>query len=120
MTVPSNRVHDTFRRRNYGKVDAPDNTKSATDNFHIDRSRLGVHDEYDPDAPNDWGGKGRYVPAPNSIMDNVRGSMGGIGACSSYKNVNDPAEPTKTEGECCVPSPYGRSAKNPLTRTKGD
>ena len=119
MTIPSNRVHDTFRRRQYGNVEAPDNTKSATDNFHIDRSRLGVHDEYDPEVANEWGGKGKYVPKPNSIMDNVRGSMGGIGACSSYKNVNEPKEPTPTEGGCC-PSPYGSSARNPLTRKKGD
>jgi hypothetical protein len=119
MTIPSNRVSDTFRNRNYGKIEAPQNTKSATDNFHIDRSRLGVHDEFDPEVANDWGGKGKYVLKPNSIMDNVRGAMGGIGARSSYKSVHEPAEPTCTESPCC-PSPYGSSARNPLTRTKGD
>lgn len=120
MTISNNRVHDVFRRRPYGNVEAPANSKPATDNFHIDRSRLGVHDEFDPEEPNDWGGKGKYVPKPNSIMDNVRGAMGGIGYRSSYKSVHEPAEPTRTQGECCAPSPYGRSAQNPLTRTKGD
>ena len=121
MKHPSEQVTDVFRRRNYGKVEACDNTKSATDsNFYIDRSRLGVHDEYDPEAKNEWGGTGKFVPKPNSIMDNVRGAMGGIGYKSSYRSVHEPAEVTCTEGPACCPSPYGRDAKNPLTRTKGD
>ena len=46
--------------------------------------------------------------------------MGGIGYKSSYRNTNDPVEVTSTEGPGCCPSPYGRDAKNPLTRLKGD
>jgi hypothetical protein len=117
---PSERVTDVFRRKSFGKVDAPANSKPATDNFHIDRARLGMHEEYDPEVKNDWGGTGKYVPKPNSIMDNVRGAMGGIGYKSSYRNTNDPVEVTSTEGPGCCPSPYGRDAKNPLTRLKGD
>jgi hypothetical protein len=120
MTIPSERVKDTFRSRNYGKVQVPTNSKPATDSFHVDRSRLGVHDEYDPEAPNDWGGKGKYVPVQNSIMDNVRGAMGGIGARSSFKSVHEPADPTKTEGPapCCYEGP--RPDSNPLMKRKGD
>lgn len=120
MANPSERVHDVFRNRNAGNVEIQTNSKPATDNFHIDRARLGTHEEYDPEAPNDWGGHGKFVPKPNSIMDNVRGAMGGIGVVSSYKNVHEPAEPTHSETGCC-PSPYyGSSARNPLMRKKGD
>ena len=57
--TPSNRVTDVFRRKNYGKVDASANSKSATDDFHIDRSRLGTHEEYNPSIANEWGGTGK-------------------------------------------------------------
>jgi len=121
MTQPSDRVHDVFRRKSGGKVDISTNSKSATDNFHIDRARLGTHEEYDPAEPNEWGGTGKYVQKPNSIMDNCRGAMGGIGYKSSYRSVHEPAEPTDTEGPgACCPSPFGVYAKNPLTRIKGD
>lgn len=120
MAKPSEQVHDTFRPRSIGfDSTMPFNSKPATDNFHVDRSRLGVHDEYDPEAPNDWGGKGKTVEVPNSIMDNIRGAMGGLGARSSFKKVEDPRAPTKTEGPtpCCYePRPEG----NPLMRRKGD
>lgn len=121
MANPSEQVRDTFRTRNAGNVEIQNNSKPATDNFHIDRARLGVHEEYDPDVPNDWGGKGKVVPKTNSIMDNVRGAMGGCGAVSSFRSVHDPKDPTCTESPCC-PSPYsyGSSARNPLTRKKGD
>jgi hypothetical protein len=117
---PSNRVTDVFRRKNYGKVDAPANSKAATSDFFIDRSRLGTHEEYDPSVANEWGGTGRYIQKPNSIMDNVRGAMGGIGYKSSYRSVHEPAEPTSTEGPGCCSTPFGRDAKNPLTRLRGD
>lgn len=121
MAHPSERVHDEFRSRSIGKGGtAPFNSKPATDNFHVDRSRLGHHDEWDPDAKNDYGGTGKYVPVHNSIMDNVRGAMGGIGARSSFKCVDDPDKPTKTEGDvpCCGYESRPRS--NPLMRRKGD
>lgn len=116
-----NNVHDTFRRRNAGKVEAPFNSKPATDDFHVDRSRLGFHEEWDPEARSDYGGKGKYVPVANSIMDNVRGAMGGIGAHASFRSVHELAEPTKTEGDapCCTSDGY-RPRSNPLMRRKGD
>jgi hypothetical protein len=120
MTIPSERVHDVFRRKSGGKVSMSTNSKPATDNFHIDRSRLGVHEEYDPDVPNDWGGTGKYVEAPNSIMDNVRGAVGGICAKSSYKSVHEPAAPTS--GPNSVPCCAGeyRPENQPILRRRGD
>ena len=120
MSCPSDRVTDVFRPRSGGKTEILTNSKPATDDFHIDRARLGTHPEWDENEPNDWGGKGKSVERPNSIMDNCRGAMGGIGYKSSYRSVHAPAKPTNTEGPCCPPSPYGRDAENPLTRLKGD
>ena len=120
MSEPSERTGGVFRRKSGGKVDISSNSHPATDSFHIDRSRLGTHEEYDPSVANEWGGTGKYVQKPNSVMDNARGAMGGIGYKSSYRSVHEPAEPTNTEGSCCAPTPFGRDAKNPLTRLKGD
>ena len=117
MTIPSNRVHDTFRPRNYGKVDAPDNTKSAVDNFHIDRSRLGVHDEWDETVPNDWGGKGKMVQVANDIRLNAIGAMGDLRAKSSYASVDGPSDNTGT-GPCCIPAPYPPSGVNPMCKKR--
>ena len=50
----------------------------------------------------------------------VPGAMGGIGYKSSYRSVHEPAEPTSTEGPGCCSTPFGRDAKNPLTRLRGD
>ena len=115
---PSEKVHDVYRRRNYGVVNAQDNTKPTTDSFHVDRSRLGEHEEYDPEAKNDWGGTGKYVKKPNSIMDNVRREMGDLGHCSSFKDVNAPAEPTNTD--CCPGFMSYPGARNPVRRRRGD
>ena len=117
MTTPSERVHDVFRRRNYGKVDAPDNTKPATDNFHIDQSRLGVHEEYDAEAPNDWGGTGKFVSVPNDIRTNAVAHMGDLRGKSSYRDLNAPTSDTGT-GPCCVPSSYAPYGKNPMYKTR--
>jgi hypothetical protein len=117
MTIPSNRVHDTFRRRQYGNVEAPDNTKSANSNFFIDRSRLGVHDEYDPEAPNEWGGKGKFVPTANDIRLNAIGAMGDLRAKSSYASVDGPSDNTGT-GPCCIPAPYPPSGVNPMYKKR--
>lgn len=108
MSEPTDRVHDEFRPRSIGSRTAPFNSKPTTDNFHVDRSRLGEHEEFDPTAANEWGGLGKYVKRPNSIMDNVRAGMGDIGHCSSSKNKDAPAEPTNGGSGCC-PSPYGYS-----------
>jgi hypothetical protein len=120
MTIPSERVHDNFRSRNYGKVEAPDNTKPATDNFHIDRSRLGVHDEYDPEAPNEWGGTGKYVPVPNDIRLNALSAMGDLRAKSSNASVDAESDETGA-GPRCILSPCPPAGTNPIyKKRKGD
>lgn len=105
MSDPTEKVHDEFRPRSIGSRTAPFNSKQATTNFYQDRSRLGVHEEFDPTVPNDWGGKGKYVTRQNSIMDNVRAGMGDLGHCSSNKHRDAPAEPTNLSPGCC-PLPY--------------
>jgi hypothetical protein len=82
MTIPSEQVHDTFRRRSYGKIDAPTNSKPMDDSFHVDRSRLGVHSEWDETAPNEWGGKGKVVEVSNDTSTIQRARPGpGRAAC---------------------------------------
>ena len=120
MNNPSEKTGGVFRTKSGGKVEISSNSHSATSSFFVDRARLGTHPEWDENEPNEWGGKGKSVERSNSIMDNVRGAMGGIGYKSSYRSVHEPAEPTCTEGPCCAPTPFGRYAKNPLTRLKGD
>jgi len=116
MSDPNNKVHDEFRPRSIGNRTAPFNSKQATSDFYQDRSRLGVHEEFDPAAPNDWGGTGKYVTRQNSIMDNVRAGMGDLGHCSSNKHRDAPKEPTNLSPGCC-PSPY---AYGPRHLKKGD
>lgn len=117
MSSPNNRVHDTFRSRNAGNVSIPVNSKPLDDSFHIDRSRLGTHEEYDPEAKSDWGGKGKYVPVANDIRLNAIASMGDIRAKSSSRSLDQDESNTGT-GPCCPsPSspPYG---KNPMYRKR--
>lgn len=116
----TNCIHDTFRPRSigFGKT-IPVNSKPTQDNFHVDRSRLGVHEEYDPEVPNDWGGKGKYVSKPNDIQMNALGAMGDILAKSSNAYECGPTDETGS-GPCCIPSspsPYGR--RNPIYRKRG-
>jgi hypothetical protein len=94
-------VHDNFREKDMGVVSLPANSKPATSNFYVDRSRLGVHDEYDPQVKNEWGGRGKWGPAPNRIVDNAREMQMAGGARSSFTSIN-PREPTGNE--CCAPS----------------
>src|ERR1700676_526954 len=101
MTIPSERVHDNFRSKSFGKVNAPANDKPATDNFYLDRSRLGVHSEWDETAPNDWGGKGKMVEVSNDIRLNAIGAMGDLRAKASYRNTDNPSSETGT-GPCCI------------------
>ena len=116
MTI-TNQIHDQFRRRSFGKVDAPSNSKPMDDDFHVDRSRLGVHDEYDPEAANDWGGHGKFVPVANNIRLNAIGAMGDIRAKSSNVSPDAPSDNTGT-GPCCVPSPYPPAGMNPMYRKR--
>jgi hypothetical protein len=113
---PSEKVHDVFRRRSGGKVDIATNSKSATSDFFIDRSRLGTHEEYDPAEPNDWGGTGKFVPTPNDIRLNAIGAMGDLRAKSSYRSVDSPSDNTGT-GPCCIPSGWP-NAVNPMYRKR--
>jgi hypothetical protein len=114
---PSERVTDVFRRKSFGKVDAPANSKPATDNFHIDRARLGTHEEYDPEVKNDWGGMGKFVPKPNDIRLNAVAAMGDLRAKSSYANLNNPSSETGT-GPCCIPSSCPPNGMNPMYRKR--
>lgn len=117
---PSEKVHDTVRKVSAGKVDIPTNSKPYNDNFHIDRSRLGEHYEYDPEAKNDYGGKGNHVRVPNSIRRNAIGSMGDLRARATYKDETQPGNNTGSE-PCCVPEPYPPYSKNPMfTKRKGE
>ena len=119
MAKPSTRVHDTCRYKNGGNVEISSNSKPTTDDFHVDRSRIGTHEEWDDNAPNDWGGKGKVVPVPNSIMDNVRGAMGGLAARSSFNDMQR-AECGGSRG-CPTPLTYEpRPHNNPLMRKRGD
>lgn len=113
------RTCDVFRPRNAGKVTIPVNAKPTQDQFHLDRSRLGVHEEWDETAPNDWGGKGKMVTVQNDVLQNAVASCGDIRTRSS--NVYEDGESNNSgSGPCCVPSvplPYG--GRNPLLRKKG-
>lgn len=117
---PSNRVHDTFRQRSIGKGGtAPFNSKSSVDAFHVAQSRLGTHDEWNPDAKNDWGGTGKYEQQPNDIRRNAISAMGDIRAKSSYRN---PGQETKGTGAgpCCEPTLYPPYSKNPMYKKRRD
>lgn len=119
MAKITNDIGDTFRPRSIGHGKTmPFNSKPATDNFHVDRSQLGEHEEWDDNAPNEWGGRGKTVPVKNSIMDNVRGAMGGIAAKSSSKCHESNECPANG---CVAPYAYEpRPRGNPLMRRKGD
>lgn len=117
MTQPADQVHDTFRRRNAGKVDAPFNSKRATDSFHVDRSRLGTHEEWDPEAKNEWGGTGKYVETPNNIRRNVVRAMGDLRAKASNRDLNAPSSDTGA-GPHSVPSAYAPYGKNPMYKKR--
>lgn len=117
MTQPANQVRDTFRRRSFGKVEAATNSKSATGNFHVDRARLGTHEEWDPEAKNEWGGTGKYVPRPNDIRLNVIGAMGDLRAKSSNRDLNAPSSDTGT-GPNSVPMSFAPYGRNPMYKKR--
>ena len=115
-----NCVHDTFRPRSIGfNRTVQTNSKPAQDNFHLDRSRLGTHEEYDPEVPNEWGGKGKYVKKPNDVQLNAIGAMGDI--CAKSSNVYEDGKDSNTgSGPCCAPSVYAPySQRNPIYRKRG-
>lgn len=114
---PTDRVHDEFRMKDVGGVQAPFNSKCATSNFYVDRSRLRVDhcEEYIPGkTPNDMG---RFVRKDRtaSIMDNARDAAGGMGARSSFQNVHEPKEKSNH-----FSTPFGYAGNNPLTKLRGD
>jgi hypothetical protein len=118
MTEPSNRVHDRYQFRNAGKVSVPTNAKPAFNSFHVDRERLGTHEEWDPEAKNDYGGTGKYVTKPNSIRLNAISAMGDLRAKSSNRDLNVPSEDTGT-GPHFIPSAYAPYGKNPMYKKRG-
>lgn len=71
---PSDMVHDNFRMRDGGDVEIPMNSKSSTDNFHLDRSTLGTHTEWDPTKDE----YGDYVEVQNHVKQHARDSMGDL------------------------------------------
>lgn len=97
---PSDQVHDTYRERNAGLVNVPMNSKSSTDNFHVDRSRLGTHGE--------WEGEG-YRQVPNHIKEKARREIGELKQKSSFTNLN--AKPECGIDICCEP-------QNPLYKKR--
>ena len=112
---PSDYVRGTFRQKDAGVGTMSSNSHSATGDFFVDRSRLGDRLEWDHEAPNEWGGKGKEVVVKNSIMQNVRRAMGDIGVCSSNKRHDEPDVPVNAPGMgCCVPSPYHHGHHNHL------
>ena len=110
-------IHDTFRSVSGGNVRIPVNSKPGFDDLHVDRSRLGVHEEWDPEAKNDWGGTGKYVETPNNIRLNVVGAMGDIAAKSSYRNADNETRDTGS-GPRCTPVLYPPNSQNPMYRKK--
>jgi len=114
---PSEKVCGVFRRRNGGKTEMSTNSHSATSNFFVDRSRLGTHDEYDPDVKNDWGGMGKFVPKPNDIRLNAVSAMGDLRAKSSYRSVDALTNDTGT-GPCCIPPSCPPNGMNPMYRKR--
>ena len=97
---PSDQVHDEFRMRNAGLVEVPMNSKSSTDNFHVDRSRLGTHGEYT--------GNG-FSQVPNHIKEAARRNVGDLKFRSSFVDIN--AKPECGTDTCC-------EAPNPLYKKR--
>lgn len=114
---PSDHVCDTFRERNGGKVDIPVNSKPANDNYHLDQSRLGMHEEWDGTVKNDWGGTGKFVPVRNDVRRNAIAAMGDLRARSSNTVIDAPSNDTKT-GPCCPSVTYPSEAMNPMYRKR--
>jgi len=114
-----NNISDTFRSRSGGKVSIPTNSKPYDDSYHLDRSRLGVHQEWDPDAKNEWGGTGKMVEKPNDIRLNAIGAMGDIRAKSSNRQADSETNPDTGSGPCCAPTLYPPNRTNPMFRKRG-
>lgn len=84
----NDKVHDTYRPKNMGLVDMPSNSKAATSDFYVDRSRLRTREREE------------YVPTPKggdfvkrteiaSLMDNARRASGEMGVRGSFRNETD-------------------------------
>jgi hypothetical protein len=68
---PSDCVHDTYRSQDAGVVRVPMNTKSSTDDIHLNRSTLGTHMRYDPAT-------GSFGQDSNHVKQMARDSMGDL------------------------------------------
>lgn len=113
---PSDMVSDVFRPRDAGDVEVPMNSKSATSDFYVDRSRIGTHEEWEP-SKNPMK-PGRIVQVKDSIMDNARASIGAMGAKGSFADRGKLADKPVRSNGCGVPC--GASSRNPLTKRRGD
>lgn len=103
---PNDQVHDTYRPKNMGLVDMPSNSKAATSNFYVDRSRLRTRDreEWVPSAKGE-----KYVKHTDtaSLMDNARRAAGEMGVRGSFRNETDK-------------DPYCWKTRNTIVRDRGD
>jgi hypothetical protein len=108
---PSDCIHDTFREKNFGAVSAPSNSRSATSNFYVDRSRLRSRsrEEYVPSPSPNKSGKFVTRAEQCSIMDNARRAAGEMGSYSSFAN----------EGARTHDFDW-HYTQNPITKRRGD
>lgn len=112
-------TRDTFRPVERGDVTIDVNSKMATENRFVDRSRLRretCEEDVPPKTPNDMG---RYVRTTKeaSIMDAARQGADAMKHRSSFSNQDD-GESSGIYGGCC-PSPY-YGGGGPLTKRRGD
>lgn len=117
MSNPSEKVHDRYRSVSGGNVSIPVNSRRLNDPAYVDQSRLGVHEEWDPDAKNDWGGTGKMVETPNNVRLNAIGAMGDICAKSSNRNPENEVRDTGA-GPRCTPVLYPPNSTNPMYRRR--
>jgi len=112
---PSDCVRDNFRMRDGGDVEIPVNSKSSTDDFHLDRSTLGTHTEYDPTI----GKYGECVQKQNHVKQHARETMGDLRRVPASKEGTEISDPcnrgfraaTQRHTKPCnmaVPTPFTR------------
>lgn len=102
---PNDKVHDTCRPKNMGLVDMPSNSKAATSEFYVDRSRLRTREV--TEWPSEPSGKVIVRTKTSSIMDNARRASGEMGVHGSFRNETDK-------------DPQCWEMRNPIVRDRGD
>jgi len=101
-----------FRKRDFGDVEVDVNSRSMTSDRYVDRSRIGTHDEYQPNS--NPMKPGRVVQVQDSLMDAARR---GCDAMKHRSVFRDESEPRNDGGNMCSPDWYGGG---PLQRRRGD